>query len=149
MINTSNHHVINMAKYYYVQTDIKWSRHLMTSVWQWCGWHSPEDWEITYTYRASLVAQMVKNLPAMQKTQVGSLSRQDSLEKGMAIHSSILAWTIPWTEEIGGLQSMGSQIVTHDWATNTTTTTTTLLPKEGKPPVVCLLLGIDNEAFLK
>ena len=56
---------------------------------------------------ASLVSQMVKNLPAMQKTWVRSLGLKDPLEKGMAIHSSVLAWTIPWTEEPGGLQSMG------------------------------------------
>ena len=51
----------------------------------------------------------VKNLPAVQETQVQSLGREDPLEKGMATHSSILAWRIPWTEEPGGLQSMGSQ----------------------------------------
>ena len=62
----------------------------------------------------TLVAQMVKNLPAMQKTQVQSLGWEDALEKGMATHSSILAWRIPWTEESGGLQSMGSQRVGHD-----------------------------------
>ena len=56
--------------------------------------------------RASLVAQ---NQPAMQETRVKSLGQEDSLEKGMAIHSSILAWEIPWTEEPGGLQPMGSQ----------------------------------------
>ena len=56
-----------------------------------------------------LVAQTVKNLPAMQETQVQSLDREDPLEKGMATHSSILAWEIPWTEKPGGLQSMGSQ----------------------------------------
>ena len=56
-----------------------------------------------------LMAQRVKNLPAMQETQVRSLSREDLLEKGMAIHSSILAWRIPWTEEPSRLQSMGSQ----------------------------------------
>ena len=50
-----------------------------------------------------MVARMVKNLPAMQETQVQSLGREDSLEKGMATHSSILAWEIPWTEEPGGL----------------------------------------------
>ena len=59
--------------------------------------------------KASLVAQLVKNLPAMQETQVRSLGQEDPLEKGMATHSSILAWEIPWTEEPGGLQSMGSQ----------------------------------------
>ena len=57
---------------------------------------------------ASLVAQKVKNLPAVQETWVWSLGREDPL-KGMATHSSILAWRIPWTEEPGGLQSMGSQ----------------------------------------
>ena len=55
---------------------------------------------------ASLVAQVVKNLPAMQKAWVQSLSWEDPLEKGMATHFSILAWRIPWTEEPGGLQSM-------------------------------------------
>ena len=57
----------------------------------------------------SLVAQTVKNLPAMQETRVQSLDQEDPLEKGMANHSSILAWRIPWTGEPGGLQSMGSQ----------------------------------------
>ena len=59
--------------------------------------------------RASLVAQLVKNLPAVQETWVRSLGQEDALEKEMATHSSILAWRIPWTEEPGGLQSMGSQ----------------------------------------
>ena len=58
---------------------------------------------------ASLVTQMVKTLPATQETWVRSLSQKDPLEKGMATHSSILAWRIPWTEEPGGLQSMGLQ----------------------------------------
>ena len=62
----------------------------------------------------SLVAQTVKRLPAMQETWVLSLRQEDLLEKEMATHSSILAWRIPWTEESGGLQSMGSQIVGHD-----------------------------------
>ena len=57
--------------------------------------------------RASLVVQMVKNLPAMQETQVQSLGREDQLEKEMGTYSSIVAWRIPWTEEPGGLQSMG------------------------------------------
>ena len=63
---------------------------------------------------SSLVARMVKNLPAIQETQVQSLGREDPLEKEMATHSNILAWRIPWTEEPGGLQSMGSQRVGHD-----------------------------------
>ena len=62
----------------------------------------------------SLVAQMVKKPPAMQETWVWSLVWEDPLEEGMATHSSILVWRIPWTEEPGGLPSMGSQRVRHD-----------------------------------
>ena len=62
-----------------------------------------------YNFRASLVAQRVKRLPAMQETWVRSLGQEDPLEKEMAIHSSILAWKISWTEEPDGLQSMGLQ----------------------------------------
>ena len=58
---------------------------------------------------SSLVAQAVKNLTAMQETQAQSLGWEDPLEKGMAIHSSVLSWRVPWTEEPGELQSMGSQ----------------------------------------
>ena len=65
------------------------------------------------------MTQMVKNLPAKQETWVRSLGQEDSLEKGMDLHSSILAWNIPWTGESGELQSMGLQRVEHDWATNT------------------------------
>ena len=64
---------------------------------------------------------MVKNLPAMQETQVHSLGQEDPLEKEMATHSSILAWEIPWMEEPGELQSMGLQRVEHDSMTNTFT----------------------------
>ena len=64
--------------------------------------------------RASLVVRTVKNLPAMQETQVQSLGQNDPLEKKMATLSSILAWRIPYTEGPGGLQSMGSQRVGHD-----------------------------------
>ena len=63
---------------------------------------------------ASLVAQTVKNLPTMRETQVPSLGREDPLQKGMATHSSVLAWRIPWAEEPGGLQSIGSQQVRHN-----------------------------------
>ena len=63
---------------------------------------------------SSLVAQMVKNLPAMKETWVQSLGQEDTLEKGMATHYSILAWRIPWTEKPGWLQSMGSQTVRHN-----------------------------------
>ena len=61
------------------------------------------------------MAQMERNLPAMQETQVWSLGREDPLEKEIATHSSSLAWRIPWTEESGGLQTMGSQRVGHNW----------------------------------
>ena len=64
--------------------------------------------------RASLVAQLVKNSPTMRETWVRSLGWEDPLEKGMASHSSIPAWEIPWTEEPGRLQFMGSQRVGHD-----------------------------------
>ena len=67
-----------------------------------------------------LVAQRLKRLPAMWETWVRSLGQEDPLEKEMATHSCILAWRIPWMEESGGLQSMGSQRVRHDWATSFT-----------------------------
>ena len=60
------------------------------------------------------MAQVVKNLLAMKETQVQSLGQEDPLEEGMATHSSILAWKIPWTEEPGGLQFLGLQRVRHD-----------------------------------
>ena len=60
------------------------------------------------------MAETVKNMPAMWGTWVQSLGLEDPLAKGMATHSSILAWRIPWTEEPGGLQSMGSQKIEHD-----------------------------------
>ena len=70
-------------------------------------------------FGTSLVAQMIKSLPAMWETQVQSLGLEDLLEKEMATHSSILAWKIPWMKEPGGLQSMESQRVRHNWATHT------------------------------
>ena len=75
-----------------------------------CLWTSP---------LASLVTQMVKDLPAMQETQVRSLGLEDPLEEGMASHSNILAWEIPWTEDPGRLQSVGLQGVGYDRVTNT------------------------------
>ena len=63
---------------------------------------------------SQMVAHMINNLPAMQETWVRSLGQEDPLEKGMATHSSILVWRIPWTEEPGRLQSMGSQRVRHN-----------------------------------
>ena len=71
--------------------------------------------------KPSLVAQMVKNLPAIQKTWIQSLGWEDPLEKEMVTHSSILTWKTPWTEELGRLQSMGSQRVRPDWETSTFT----------------------------
>ena len=81
-----------------------------------------------YLWWASLVTQTVKNLPAMQETQVRSLGGEDPLEKGMATHFSVLAWRSPWTEEPGGLGSTGSQRVRHDRATNTHTNIFSTMP---------------------
>ena len=71
-----------------------------------------------FYFLASLVAQRVKRLPAMQETWVRSLGQEDPLGKEMATHSSTLAWKIPWTEKPGRLRSMGSQRVGHNWATS-------------------------------
>ena len=87
--------------------------------------HAFCNWEARLSYHHlsfkcnHTLAQMVKNLPAVQETWVWSLGWEDPLEKEMATHSSILAWKIPRTEEPGGLQSMGSQRVRRDWVTNT------------------------------
>ena len=70
--------------------------------------------EMTHMEKIAMVAQMAKNLPAMQETWVQSSGQEDPLEKKMETNSSILAWRIPWTEEPGGLQSTGSQRVGHD-----------------------------------
>ena len=70
--------------------------------------------QLANTIAYSLVAQRLKCLPAMQETWVQSLCWEDPLEKGKATHSCILAWRIPWTEELGGLESMGLQRVRHD-----------------------------------
>ena len=93
---------------------------------EWLNWTELEVhkwWFDIHTHgaRASLVAQTVKNLPARRKSHVLSLGWEDPAEKGMAPHASILAWEILWTEEPGGLQSMGSQTVRHDQVTNTLT----------------------------
>ena len=77
---------------------------------EWLNWTDTISW-------ASMEAQTVKNLPTEQETGVWSLSWKDHMEKEMATHSSILAWRNPWTEEPGGLQSMGSQRDGHDWST--------------------------------
>ena len=76
-------------------------------------------WNVKNIMGLPRLAQTVKSLPALQEIRVWSPGWEDPLEKEMATHSSILAWKISWTEEPGGLQSMGSQRVGHDWATNT------------------------------
>ena len=85
------------------------------------------------TYQNVPAAQTVKNLPAMQETRVRSLGWEVPLKKGMAIHSSILAWRIPWTEKPGRLQSLGLQRVRHNWVTNTVPFLTSLPPLP--PPI--------------
>ena len=77
-------------------------------------------WTVRHT-GPSLVAQMAKSLPSVRETWVQSLGQEDLLEKGMATLSSSLAWKIPWTEEPGEIESMGSQRVRHHWTTNTHT----------------------------
>ena len=74
-----------------------------------------------HVYWSSLLAQIVKNMPVMQETWIWSLGQEDPLKKGMAAHSSILAWRVSWTEEPGRLQSVESQRIGHNWATNTST----------------------------
>ena len=101
------------------RTSCKWSQ----SVWtQLSGlFYSASRFELHLGYSgASMVAQMVKCLPATWETQVWSLGWEDALEKEMVPHSSTLAWKVPWTQEPGGLQSMGSQRVGHDWVTSYT-----------------------------
>ena len=86
-----------------------------------CGEHrgfSFIDYIRTFDFTGFLGGSVVKNLPAKQETQVESLDREDSLEKEMTTHSSVLAWEIPWPEEPEGLWPMGSQRVGHDSATN-------------------------------
>ena len=89
----------------------------------WDGWMaSSTRWTWVWANsRSSLVAQMVKSLPAVWETQLQSLGQEDPLEKEIPNHSSIYAWKTPWTEESGGLQSMVSQRVRQDWATKHST----------------------------
>ena len=83
-------------------------------------WRPTRKWAtVSLVLRAFLVGQVVKTLPAMQETWVRFLGQEDILEQEMATHSSILAWRILWTEEPGGLQSMGSQRFGHNRVTNT------------------------------
>ena len=96
-----------------------------------------------HNLQASLVAQTVKNLPAIWETQVPSLGQEDPLEKGMATHSSILAWIISCTEEPDGLWSMGSQKVGHDWATDTETQPTEIKAFQGPWSLLSLQRGSE------
>ena len=92
--------------------------------------HMEGLWKHGFTgSQASLVAEMVKCLPATWETPVRSLGWEDPLVKEMATNSSTLAWKIPWTEEPGMLQSMGSQRVGHDWGTSLTRLVITFLPR--------------------
>ena len=87
-----------------------------------CCWLWQYSWQepvCSWQYLDFPVAQTVKNLPVMKEIRVWSLGLEDPLEKGMAIHSSILAWRIPWAEKPGGQQSMRLKRVGHEWAINT------------------------------
>ena len=97
--------------------------------------------------RASLVAQTVRNPPAMQETRVQCLGWEDPLEKGMATHSCILAWRIPWTEEPGRLQSRRSQRAGHDWETKQSKLDLRLGTKPPSEPE-CRSLRIQTTAWL-
>ena len=96
----------------------------------------------------SLVAQTVKHLSAMKETQVWSLGWEDPLEKEMATHSSILPWKIPWTEELGRLQSMGSRRVRHGWSTSIFTSWYTA-PQSKSHPALLLCVGLGYITALK
>ena len=89
-----------------------------------------ENREVIFVTKTSLVAQTVKRLPKMREIQIQSLGQKDPLEKEMATHSSTLAWKIPRTEEPGGLQTMGSQRVGHDWVTSLSLFSLSLLLKD-------------------
>ena len=92
---------------------------------------------------------MVKHLPAMQETQVRSLGHEDPLEKGMATHSRILAWEIPWTEESGRPQGIGSQRVGHNRATNTFTLQGNVISCKPENFVECSYCDLKCTIYLK
>ena len=106
----------------------------------WATWEAMYFIHSGYTWAspigASLVAQRIKCLPAMQETRVQSLGQEDPLEKEMATHSSILAWKIPWTEKPSKLQSMGSQRVGHDWATSLSISLSPKAQQVKSPPAI-------------
>ena len=114
-LNLSNTHedlctIIHVCIYTTVYTQ-KSNTYLLAYLFAWSAWDESKEYLLWVPYfkgdKNSSIAQMAKNLPAVQETQVQSLGQEYPLEKEMAIHSSILAWRIPWTEEAGGLQSMG------------------------------------------
>ena len=112
-----------------------------------------DKWHGYKIYWASVIAQSVKNPPAMQETQIRSLSWEDPLEKKMATHSRILAWRIPWTEEPGGLQSIGSRRVRHGWAELVTLSLLVFRPPPGRTyrlwiPLEGTLRSAFNQGFL-
>ena len=96
---------------------------------------------LNYSPGTFLLAQMAKNLPAIWKTEVQCLVWEDLLEKGVATHSNTLAWRIPQIEEPGGLQSIGSQRIGHNWVTNTTCVLWLLVR-------VTILLFIHDSSFV-
>ena len=97
--------------------------------------------------RASQVAHKVTGLPTMWEARVQSLDQEDPLEKGMAAHSSILAWRIPWTEKPGGIPSMGSQRVGPDWAANAFTSLSGRSISEMKKTEKEQIWGLRNKEF--
>ena len=119
---------------------IKWSSSSLLFLFFCVRWQADSIMYIIYymeTARAFPTTQLVKNLPAMQETQVQCLGQEDPLEKEMATQSNILAWKIPWTEEPGGLQSKESQRVGHNWATkHNMETAKTSLKKMAVLPVI-------------
>ena len=97
-------------------------------------------------YGASLVPQLVKHRPAVRETWLPSLGREDPLEKGMATHSSILAWRILGTEEPGGLQSRGSRRVGQDRATDTQRVSVLVKEKSSRPLTSDLLFSVGEQS---
>ena len=97
----------------HLNKEINGLKHHMSAFYCLC----PEEWYDVHSHFIALVVQMVKNLPVIWETQVLSLDLEDPLKKGMATHCTIFAWRIPWTEDPGRLQSMGSQRVRHNTST--------------------------------
>ena len=110
-----------------LQSTLSWSLKLFLGLWHWTNMYGlyPISYELLYNcsrfgfFGASLMAQLVKNPPTIWETRVRFLGLEDPLEKGMATHSSILAWRISWTEEPGGLQSMRKELDTPERLTHT------------------------------